>query len=79
MPIIAADCLTGPREILADGLYGDLVEPESVEALTTAIEQHFRDPQRLIDKSQAAKEDSDRFSIQVCAKSYVSLIRQLLR
>ena len=79
VPIIAADCPTGPREILADGLYGDLVEPESVEALTTAIEQHFRDPQRLIDKSQAAKENSDQFSIQVCAKSYVSLIRQHLR
>jgi len=78
VPIIAADCPTGPREILADGLYGDLVEPESVEALTTAIEQHFRDPQRLIDKSQAAKKDSDQFSIQVCAKSYVSLIHQLL-
>jgi glycosyltransferase involved in cell wall biosynthesis len=79
VPMIASDCPTGPREILADGLYGDLVESESVEALTTAIEQHFRDPQRLIDKSQAAKEDSDRFSIQVCAKSYVSLIRQHLR
>lgn len=79
VPIIAADCPTGPREILADGLYGDLVEPESVEALTIAMEKHFRDPQRLIDKSQAAKEDSDRYSIKVCAKSYVSLIRQKLR
>ena len=79
VPIIAVDCPTGPREILADGRYGELVEPESVEALSTAIEQHFRNPQRLIDKGQAAKKDSDRFSIHICAKSYVSLIRQLLR
>jgi len=79
VPIIAADCPTGPREILDDELYGELVEPESVEALSTAIEKHFRKPQRLIDKGQTAKENSDRFSIQVCAKNYVSLIRQHLR
>jgi glycosyltransferase involved in cell wall biosynthesis len=78
VPIIATDCPTGPREILADGRYGDLVEPESVEALATAIEQHFRDPQRLIDKGRAAKKDSDQFSIHVCARRYVSLIRQHL-
>jgi glycosyltransferase involved in cell wall biosynthesis len=78
VPMIATDCPTGPREILADGRYGDLVEPESVEALALAIEQHFRDPQRLNDKAQAAKRDSDQFSIHVCAKRYVSLIKQSL-
>jgi len=78
VPMIATDCPTGPREILADGLYGDLVEPESVEALTAALERHFRDPQRLIAKAQAATADSDRFSIQVCAEKYIALIRRHL-
>ncbi|MGI9260603.1 MAG: glycosyltransferase, partial [Woeseiaceae bacterium] len=78
VPMIATDCPTGPRELLADGQYGDLVEPESVDALANALQQHFRSPQRLIEKSQAAKADSDRFSIRRCAESYESLIRELL-
>ena len=38
LPIIATDCPSGPREILADGLYGSLVPVEDVAALTKAIE-----------------------------------------
>jgi glycosyltransferase involved in cell wall biosynthesis len=79
VPIIATDCPTGPREILAGGRYGDLLEPDSVDAMTTAIERHFQNPQRLFDKSQAAKKTSDSFSIHACAQSYTALIRQHLQ
>lgn len=76
VPTIATDCPTGPREVLCDGLYGDLVKTESVEALSTAIERHLRDPQRLLSKAQASASESARFSIQDCAQSYIKLIRQ---
>ena len=36
VPMVAADCPTGPREILANGHYGDLTPTESVEALSKA-------------------------------------------
>lgn len=36
-PIIATDCPSGPREILADGKHGTLVPVEDVTALTQAI------------------------------------------
>ena len=75
IPTIATDCLTGPREILEDGIYGDLVETESVKALSNAIENHFRDPQRLMLKAQASAKLADRFSMQKCARKYSELIK----
>jgi glycosyltransferase involved in cell wall biosynthesis len=37
-PLVATDCPSGPREILADGKYGHLVPVGDVAALTRAIE-----------------------------------------
>jgi glycosyltransferase involved in cell wall biosynthesis len=37
LPIISTDCESGPREILQDGLYGDLVPVGSVDSLAGAI------------------------------------------
>jgi glycosyltransferase involved in cell wall biosynthesis len=74
VPMIATDCLTGPREILADGLYGDLVATESVEALSSAIERHFLEPQRLVTKAQASAQQAERFSMRTCAERYSELL-----
>lgn len=38
-PVVATDCPYGPREILADGLYGTLVPVGDVDALASAIAQ----------------------------------------
>lgn len=37
-PLVATDCPSGPREILADGAYGQLVPVGDVEAMAGAIE-----------------------------------------
>ena len=42
VPIVSFDCPHGPREILADGRFGLLVEPENTEALARAIEHQVR-------------------------------------
>ena len=75
VPIIATDCPTGPREVLEDGRYGDLVESESIDALALAIDRHFCSPQLLMEKAQAASIDSRRLSIDRCAERFVDLIR----
>jgi glycosyltransferase involved in cell wall biosynthesis len=46
-PIVAADCETGPREVLQDGAFGDLVPMQDPEALAAALARHLRDPSRL--------------------------------
>lgn len=40
-PVIASDCRSGPREILEDGRFGQLVPPQNVEALGEALEEAF--------------------------------------
>lgn len=37
VPVVATDCPSGPREILADGKYGELVPMQDVPALARAI------------------------------------------
>jgi glycosyltransferase involved in cell wall biosynthesis len=38
-PVVSTDCPSGPREILADSKWGDLVPVNNVEALAQAIEK----------------------------------------
>jgi glycosyltransferase involved in cell wall biosynthesis len=46
-PIIAANCISGPSEILEGGEYGQLVPVDDVEALASAIMSHLREPDAL--------------------------------
>ncbi|MFC5440438.1 glycosyltransferase [Rhodanobacter ginsenosidimutans] len=43
-PVIATDCPSGPREILADGKYGMLIPPNDVGLLAQAISESVRRP-----------------------------------
>lgn len=52
-PVLATDCLSGPREILAGGEYGRLVPVQDVAALAQALQDFLREP--AIWREQAAK------------------------
>lgn len=73
-PVIATDCPSGPREILADGQYGPLVPVGDALALADAIV-------RTLDRpigAQALKKRADDFSIQASVDAYETLIQSLL-
>lgn len=55
-PIIAADCVSGPRDLLAGGTFGDLVPVDDADALAAAIERHLREPERLRAVTAAGRE-----------------------
>jgi glycosyltransferase involved in cell wall biosynthesis len=44
VPAVACDCLTGPRELIQDGVNGLLVAPDSPSELTDALARVMADP-----------------------------------
>ena len=46
-PVVAFDCPTGPREILADSQYGELVNNITEEAMTERLNKLLSSPERI--------------------------------
>jgi glycosyltransferase involved in cell wall biosynthesis len=55
VPVLAADCPTGPRELLGENLYGTLVTPANPRQLADAILDRIRNPQKWIAKTDSAQ------------------------
>ncbi|MDZ4685809.1 MAG: glycosyltransferase, partial [Planctomycetaceae bacterium] len=55
-PAIAADCPTGPREVLDDGRNGTLVPPGDARVLADAIDAFIADPAPFRARTAAARE-----------------------
>ncbi|MDV2991083.1 MAG: N-acetylgalactosamine-N,N'-diacetylbacillosaminyl-diphospho-undecaprenol 4-alpha-N-acetylgalactosaminyltransferase [Chroococcidiopsis sp. SAG 2025] len=69
-PAIATDCLSGPREILADGKYGALVPVGDIEALSAAMLKTLHAPTKrdlLIERAMY-------FSIDRAVSEYLALL-----
>jgi glycosyltransferase involved in cell wall biosynthesis len=76
VPLIAADCVAGPSEILDGGRYGDLVEVDSLDGLASRIARHLDEPQVLAAKARAGKERRENFSVQ--ASAYATLFEAMV-
>lgn len=70
LPIVATDCPSGPREILDNGRYGELVPPEDVVALADAL-QRALETQVSPEVQRARATD---FSFERSAKEYMGLL-----
>lgn len=73
--IVASDCPHGPREILQDGLLGELVPIEDVDALAGAIErtmagQHRVSPELLLERARD-------FSVSKSGGQWKRMLREL--
>lgn len=74
-PIVATDCKSGPREILADGEYGTIVPmhdaPALAQAMSEAIVRGRMTSQRLIERALS-------FSVERSAEAYERLFNTVL-
>jgi GalNAc-alpha-(1->4)-GalNAc-alpha-(1->3)-diNAcBac-PP-undecaprenol alpha-1,4-N-acetyl-D-galactosaminyltransferase len=64
LPVLAADCLSGPRDIIEDGVNGVLVATENVEALAAGLDALMSDPAKRQQLAQNAPQILDRFGLE---------------
>jgi glycosyltransferase involved in cell wall biosynthesis len=74
-PVIATSCAHGPAEILADGLYGVLVEPGNAAALAASMDQVATLRDRF--PAAALRRRAADFSYAACAARYIDLFRAI--
>ncbi len=72
VPVVATDCPSGPREILAGGRYGQLVPVGDSAALTRALLETLRAPR------QAPPEATRFYRLEVATDAYLRLIGELM-
>jgi glycosyltransferase involved in cell wall biosynthesis len=70
LPCIAADCLTGPREVLLDGEGGLLFPVGDVAALAAGIDRYLDDPDLLQKKCNIAIQEVTRFETEKTINAY---------
>lgn len=70
VPVVATDCPSGPREILADGRYGMLVPPGDAEGLAAAIRSTLDKPI----ESELLRQAAARFSAPAATRTYLEAL-----
>ncbi|MGM0629366.1 MAG: glycosyltransferase, partial [Patescibacteria group bacterium] len=70
-PVISTECPSGPKEILEDGIYGELVPVSDEKAMAEAIGKVLKEePNTTVSREYAR----DRFSVEVVAEEYKKLM-----
>ena len=64
VPVLATDCLSGPRDIIEDGVNGVLVATEDVDALAAGLAALMSDPARRQQLARHAPQILDRFGLE---------------
>jgi len=72
-PVIAFDCLSGPREIIQDCENGLLVENQNLEKLTTSMNEMITDEKLYLHCKKNAKESVLKFSVERIGEQWIHL------
>lgn len=77
LPVVAFDCLWGPRSIIADGEDGLLVENGNVKQLADTMISLMLNPKKIAEMGQKARDNVRRFNIETIAKKWKRLFDSL--
>ncbi len=78
VPSIAADCLSGPREIVHNGVDGLLVVPDNIDALAVGLDLLMSDPVKRQYFSHYAPRVIERFGVEPVMAIWDGAIRQVI-
>ena len=79
VPVVATDCLSGPREMIHHDVDGLLVAPDSVSALVTGLNALMSDPAKRQQFAHYAPSIIDRFGADRVMGMWNSAIKQVAR
>lgn len=77
LPVVAADCDHGPRDIVRDGIDGLLVPVGDVPALAAAIRALLLEPGRRTELGRRATEVRARFALAAISGQWAALFREV--
>ena len=77
LPVVSYACPCGPRDIIRDGQDGFLVEPGDMETFAARLRQLIEDEELRRRMGQAAKINSQRFSLDNVMKQWEDLFAEL--
>ena len=77
LPVVAFDCLWGPRSIITDGEDGLLVENGHIEKMAETILSLINHPERISEMGMNARRNVLRFNIDAVAKKWKRLFDSL--
>jgi len=71
--LVSTDCPSGPREILEDGKWGELVPVGDAHAMSEAIRRVIETPQPTVEEASRDR-STDRFRIEDVGRQYLALL-----
>ena len=77
LPIVSFDIMTGPREIVRDGIDGILVRPYDLEKMGEAICCLIEDAEFRLRMSQKSQENLEKFSKETILNQWIELIENI--
>ncbi len=77
LPVVAFDCLWGPRSIIKNGVDGILVENGNVEKMAKVILSLIVSPDKLSQMGMNARKNVCRFNIEIVAEQWKQLFDSL--
>jgi len=78
MPVISFDCLSGPREMIRNGIDGVLVPPEDVEALASAMDRLMGNEEERLRLGTRAVEIDQRFGLARVSAMWKKVFEEVL-
>jgi GalNAc-alpha-(1->4)-GalNAc-alpha-(1->3)-diNAcBac-PP-undecaprenol alpha-1,4-N-acetyl-D-galactosaminyltransferase len=78
LPVLAADCLSGPRDIIEDGVNGVLVATEDVDALAAGLDALMSNPAQRQQLAQNAPQILDRFGLEQVMGMWANEIERVI-
>lgn len=78
LPVVAADCPSGPRQIVRDGVDGVLVRPDDADALAAAVQRLLGAPDERARLAERARSVTSRFALDRVMAQWDELIGAVL-